>query len=239
MQLTAAHFFAGGVNGAGIACDREGIDTIYNCEINRFCIDLLRQNWPKAKIESDVKKANPPWANIFTITSECQDISIANNKAAGVFGGRSVLIFSGLEVVRRARPDFVCIENSASLTQRGLEYVLCRLAEIGYNAEWQALSLRTFGVQQNRARIYILAYSNEIFGERASQKPILSKPHLQEQFARISLGWRERRDIPSPRTIGNHDGIANWVDRVEAIGNMAHPRPFQWMLKCIKDVYGV
>lgn len=63
-------------------------------------------------------------------------------------------------IVGEVRPDYIIIENSPNLAFRGFEQVLCDLSEIGYDAEWQCLSVTTLGFRHPRERIYVIAYPN-------------------------------------------------------------------------------
>ena len=51
-----------------------------------------------------------------------------------------------------------------NLTRLGLETVLCDLASIGYDAEWQIISAADVGAPHLRRRIWIVAYPSGIGG---------------------------------------------------------------------------
>ena len=230
-------FYSGGYDGMAIGAQKSGIETVFNCEINQWCRNNLKLYFPNTKQYTDATKDIPKEkANIISITSECQDISIANANAPGIFGSRSVQLFATLDICGQIKPDYIVIENSAYITQRGFEFVLCKLAEIGYNAEWQVLSLRTFGVQQNRERLYCIAYSEKIRLERGSEKKVFQKSLLfQKQFTRIFPGWRERSDIPEPRCLRKtNEYTGNYKETIKAIGNMVHPFAAHYLFECIK-----
>jgi DNA (cytosine-5)-methyltransferase 1 len=195
---------------------------------------LLKQDYPKAKQYTDATKDIPEHRpTIISITSECQDISIGNPSAAGVFGHRSILIFDCLNICGQLKPDYIVIENSAAITKRGLEYVLCKLSEIGYDAAWHCLPLTAFKVQLRRERLYLIARANKIGLQRNPIQEVFSESIIQEQFKGVSPGWRDRRAIPSPRTIRTTHGFANYANRIKVIGNMVHPRAAQYLFACI------
>lgn len=234
--MTHGSLCSGGIDGMAEGARREGIDTIWNCEIDPFSRKLLKQEYPNAKQYHDVI-TDPPQErpNIISITSECQDISVGNAEGFGVFGPRSRVLFNCFDVCERLGPDFIVLENSSAITKRGFEFVLCVLAEIGYHAEWQVLPLTAFKVQQRRERLYLVAYRHEIGLQRRGEETVLRESILQKQFDRISPGWRGRSGISEPRTIRRTHGFANYKDRIKVIGNMVHPRAAQYLFRCIKE----
>lgn len=162
-------------------------------------------------------------------------ISAFPDLGGGVLGKRSRLFFDGMQIVRRARPNYILFENSPEILKAGFEYVLLQLSESGYNAEWQILSGTDFGIQQSRKRLYLIAYSNSFFIQRPTEEKIFSKRILQEQFVRISPGWRTRRDIPEPKNFRSTNDIPNLVDRIKSTGNAIMPVIAKYMFECIKE----
>lgn len=103
-----------------------------------------------------------PWrgkVDIVTGGFPCQDISSAG-KGAGITGKRSGLWVEMARVIGEVRPSLALIENSPLLVSRGLDQVLCDLAEMGYNARWGVVGADDVGAPHRRKRIWILAYSN-------------------------------------------------------------------------------
>jgi DNA (cytosine-5)-methyltransferase 1 len=237
--ITHGSLCSGGVDGMAEGARREGIETIWNCEIDPFARKLLKQEYPNAKQYTDVTKDVPEERpDIISITSECQDISLANGSAVGVMGTRSIILFDCIRICNVLKPDFIVLENSAAILTRGWEYVLRELSEIGYNAEWQCIPLTAFNVQQRRQRLYCIAYSEKIRLERIGEETVFKQSLLlSQQFARVSPGWRDRSCIPEPRTIRAANGFANYKDRIKVLGNMVHPRAAQYLFKCIKLFY--
>lgn len=95
----------------------------------------------------------------------CQDVSIAG-KQRGLEGARSGLFFSVIELVKSQKeedkPSILFIENVKNLisVNRGWDFanVLISLDEAGYDAEWQVLNSKDFGVPQNRERVFIIGH---------------------------------------------------------------------------------
>jgi len=88
----------------------------------------------------------------------CQDISIAG-KGEGIGGKRSGLFYELMRLVDDVRPQYVFLENVSAITHRGLDAVLARLAESGFDAEWLCLRAGDVGAPHRRERWFCLAHS--------------------------------------------------------------------------------
>lgn len=90
------------------------------------------------------------------------------------------------------------------------------------------------GLQQRRERIYIIAYSNSKYSERQRDRQVFREPYLPGELPRVYPGWKERRDLPEPRTFRSTDGLPDLVDRNKCVGNAVQPLMAQYLFECIK-----
>lgn len=232
-KLTHGSLFSG-IGGFELGAEMAGIDTLWNCEIEKFQGEILKNKFPHAERFTDITKTTGlRYVDIISGGFPCQDISVAG-KREGIKGKRSGLWSEMYRIIWEVRPKYVIIENSPALTISGLEQVLCDLSKIGYNAEWQCLSGTDFGIQQSRERLYCIAYSNEVNGKRSMQESVFRKPYLSGQYTRVYPGWRTRQSIPSPRFTGKSNGVPDRVDRTECIGNAVQPIIAHYLFECIK-----
>lgn len=99
------------------------------------------------------------------IVHNCQDISVAG-KQAGFQGNRSSLFFRVMYLVGQLKeedkPTYLFIENVKNLlsVNRGWDFarLLIEMEQCGYDAEWQVLNSKDFGVPQNRERCFIIGH---------------------------------------------------------------------------------
>ena len=97
------------------------------------------------------------------IVHNCQDISVAG-KQAGFQGNRSSLFFRVMYLIGQLeeedKPTFLFIENVKNLlsVNGGWDFarLLIEMEQQGYDAEWQVLNSKDFGVPQNRERCFII-----------------------------------------------------------------------------------
>jgi len=116
-------------------------------EIDGYARKILERHFPEATRFTNVKRVgehNLASVDILSGGFPCQDISVAGNQA-GIDGERSGLWSEFYRIIGELRPRYVVIENVANLVILGLERVLCDLAEIGYDAEWQIISANDVG----------------------------------------------------------------------------------------------
>ena len=106
-----------------------------------------------------------PNADCWCFGFPCQDISVAG-KQLGFTGNRSSLFFRVMYMVgqleEKKKPTYLFIENVKNLLSVNGGWDFARLhSELdknGYDAEWQVLNSKYFGVPQNRERCFIIGH---------------------------------------------------------------------------------
>ena len=211
-----------------------GWRTVCAVEREPYAASVLaqRQNdglLPPFPIWDDVRTFDGrPWRGVVDVVSggfPCQDISAAG-MGAGLEGERSGLWVEMARVVGEVRPRFVFVENSPMLTTRGLGRVLGDLASMGFDARWGVLGAGDVGAPHERERLWIVAHADEVMGppgargqQQQGQRQVLARDSGQvpslEQGVWLEMAVQHGR---------NDDGLAPWVERIEAIGNGQVPR---------------
>jgi len=212
-----------GVAGGDLAFQHllKGFRCVGYVEYEKYPQDVIRQRIEDglldcAPIFGDIREFNREYAkeykgmvDLITGGFPCQDISCAG-KGKGIEGERSGLWSEMAKVVCQIRPKYVFVENSPMLTIRGLGVVLKDLAEMGFDAKWGCISASQIKATHKRNRIWIVAYSKNIYGLRSKKK----KRNNFQEFRR----FESRSKIES--NLGRiYDGMAFDVDRLKAIGN--------------------
>lgn len=91
----------------------------------------------------------------------CQAFSIAG-KRGGFSDTRGTLFFEIARATEQIKPRILFLENVKGLLNhdegRTFGTILNTLDELGYNAEWQVLNSKDFGVPQNRERVFIIGH---------------------------------------------------------------------------------
>lgn len=150
-------------------------------EISKYAIQIYRKHFPSHKNYGDATKIIPeglPDFDILCAGFPCQSFSIAG-KRMGFEDTRGTLFFDIARVAKVKRPQIIFLENVKGLLNhdngRTFATILATLDELGYNAEWQVLNSKHFGVPQNRERVFIIGHlrgtsSRQIFPLEESNK---------------------------------------------------------------------
>lgn len=176
--------FSGGI--AGLCCraiHHAGIATRFQVtqfvERDSYRQRLLAQNHPGVPIWDDVRTYSPEPGQFFAVVggSPCTDNSGANPKGRGLAGDRSGLWWEQLRIIQECRPAIMLWENPAGcrypkqdheLSPLGM--VLWSLSASGYVPQWQSIKASDVGAPHQRDRVFVIAYSNNLF-ERFSIVP--------------------------------------------------------------------
>lgn len=215
-----------GIGGLDLAAERAGLRTIACVEREPYCQAVLRRRFPSAAIYDDVRTFEPPagYARVISGGFPCQDISYAGY-GAGLEGDRSGLFYELARIVRLVGPEFVVVENVAALLTRGMGEVLGTFADLGFDAEWSAVSACSVGAPHMRWRLFIVAYADRIHGRegfRDSLAQAFGEVSAGHRFESARAGYRERMANPSA-LYRDANGVEFGMDRNRAIGNAVHP----------------
>ena len=182
---------------------------------------------PRFPIWDDVRTFDgKPWRGRVDVVSggfPCQDISSAG-KGAGISGERSGLWGEMARIISEVRPQYVFVENSPMLTNRGLGTVLGDLASMGFDARWCVLGAGHLGAPHLRERCWIVGHAVQ---GGCAPKGVQPEQGLQRGWAETSSGSGLRKIDPSLRygwkaepAMGRVvDGLADGMDRIAALGN--------------------
>lgn len=160
-----------GIGGFRIALQNLGGKCVFSAEWDVSAQKTYTANFgetPFGDITKDeVKNSIPEGFNILCAGFPCQAFSIAG-KRMGFEETRGTLFFDVAEIIRQKRPDAIFLENVKGLLShdkgKTLKTILNTLrADLNYFVpEPQIINAKNFGVPQNRERIYIIGFKNEI-----------------------------------------------------------------------------
>lgn len=168
-SVRVASFFAG-IGGFDLGFERAGHETVFQCEIDRFCNQILMHHWPHVARATDIQEiqhgTDVPQADLWCGGFPCQDVSLARGgPRAGLKGARTGLFYTFARLVGQALPTTVILENVPGLLSshggRDFGIILQTLASFGYAVGWRVLNSQYFGVPQSRSRLFIVGYHRD------------------------------------------------------------------------------
>ena len=184
-----------------------GFTTIDFVELDSYCQQVLRKNFPNVPIHDDINTFDTSTRfgeyDLITAGFPCQDLSSAGKQAGLGAGTRSGLFYRVMQIARQVRPKYILLENVANTIShangQSFQQILYEIAKSGYNAEWGIVSARDVGGCHLRKRIWIIAYANDPRYYRTSKCQANSK-----WTETISEGYKSQ-----PQPTRQADAVAN------------------------------
>jgi len=173
---TSIDLFAG-IGGIRLGFEQafgEKLETVFISEWDTHARKTYRANFSdKFDIHGDITKIaenDIPAFDICLAGFPCQAFSLAGRRKgfSDDYRGmsRGTLFFDVLRICALHKPKVIFCENVKGLTihdkGRTFEIIKGSLKELGYAVHDKVLNSRDFGVPQNRERIYIVAFRNDI-----------------------------------------------------------------------------
>ncbi|MCF7988599.1 MAG: DNA (cytosine-5-)-methyltransferase [Methylovulum sp.] len=156
-----------GIGGFRIALKSLGGYCINFSEVNNDALNTYYTNFDEGieKNLGDITKIKElPAHDILTAGVPCQSWSIAG-KNFGFDDDRGQLWNDTIYLLNQAKPKAFIFENVKGLAdprnQDALQYILKRIKDAGYFANYYVLNSFDYGVPQNRVRIYIVGFRDK------------------------------------------------------------------------------
>ncbi|KAL4945122.1 hypothetical protein BDV06DRAFT_209741 [Aspergillus oleicola] len=168
LKLQRGYTFGDGFCGVGgVSCGAElaGLHIKWAIDKCPKAAATYRMNFPTAdcqesdifsfltngqELKTDITHGSPP----------CQTFSSAKTKASINDDANSACIFSGGDILRKAKPRVHTMEETSGLLERHEEYlcaVIHYVLETGYSVRWAILNCVGYGVPQLRRRLVVIA----------------------------------------------------------------------------------
>ncbi|WP_375166173.1 DNA (cytosine-5-)-methyltransferase [Bacillus toyonensis] len=150
----------------------------------------------------------------------CQAFSIAG-KRLGFAETRGTLFFEIARFAKEIQPQYLFLENVKGLLNHDggntFRTIISTLDELGYDAEWQVLNSKDYGVPQNRERVFIVGHlrgrsGREIFPIETTN----GQTCLPVKIVAHRKGYRRNTQTFSP------DGITEALDTGQGGGRGHH-----------------
>ena len=170
-----------GIGGIRIGFDNafgSEIETVFVSEWDEFAQKTYRDNFNDPfEIAGDITKIDEkdiPGFDICLAGFPCQAFSIAGSGGAGRNGfsvsfkgqNRGNLFLDVVRICEYHKPKVIFCENVKGLVMhdKGNTFKVIRQAfrDIGYQVYWKILNSKDFGVPQNRERIYVVAFRDDL-----------------------------------------------------------------------------
>ena len=136
---------------------------------------------------SKVERLN--YADLWTYSFPCQDLSVAGKQAGIKEGTRSGLLMEverllTTAVIEGNAPKFLLLENVKNLVGKkfkpDFDKWLETLDALGYRNYWQVLNAKNYGVPQNRERVFVMSIRKDIECDYKFPEPVVLTKRLKD-----------------------------------------------------------
>ncbi|MEC4807286.1 MAG: DNA (cytosine-5-)-methyltransferase, partial [Jaaginema sp. PMC 1080.18] len=172
-KFTFIDLFAG-IGGFKMALSSNGGIGLGFSEINKDAINAYCENYD-IKLDAnfgDITKIRElPQHDLLTAGVPCQSWSIAG-KNLGFDDDRGQLWNDTIFLLNQSKPKAFIFENVKGLAdprnKKELSYILNRIKEAGYYANYHVINSHDYGVAQNRIRVYIIGFRDKRYFDQFS-----------------------------------------------------------------------
>ena len=180
MKYKSIDLFAG-IGGIRLGFDLafgNDVETVFSCELDEAAQKTYKGNFSEpAEIFDDITKVevdNVPEFDICLAGFPCQAFSLAGKRMGfdDDYKGlsRGTLFFEVARICEKKKPKVIFCENVKGLIihdkGRTFKVITNTLKKMGYQVHAKVLNSKNYGVPQNRERIYIVAFRNDIESSR-------------------------------------------------------------------------
>lgn len=243
MKFKSIDLFAG-IGGIRLGFDqafKEKIQTVFVSEWDLYAQKTYKANFENIDISGDITLINEkdiPQFDICLAGFPCQSFSLAgqrkgfNDDYKGM--SRGTLFFDVVRICSHHQPKLIFCENVKGLVSHDkgttFKIIIATLEHMGYTVFHKILNSKNFGVPQNRERVYIVAFRNDIdsssfeFPTPKMTSPCLSniiesdvvstKYYLSTQYMETLKRHRQRHESKGNGfgyEIKQLDGVANAI----------------------------
>ena len=160
-----------GVGGFRMGLESLGHECVGFCEIDKFARKSYKAIYDtegEIELHDITEVTNEEWrklrgtVDIICGGFPCQAFSIAGKRKGFLDETRGTLFFEIARAAKEIQPPLLFLENVKGLLShdhgRTFRTILSTLDELGYDAEWQVLNSKDYGVPQNRERVFIVGH---------------------------------------------------------------------------------
>jgi DNA (cytosine-5)-methyltransferase 1 len=187
-----------GIGGFHLAMESLGAECVYANEWDRYAQDVYEDNFG-IRPDGDITKVAEdtiPDHEILCAGFPCQAFSIAG-KQHGFDDARGTLFFDVARIANEKKPEIVFMENVKNFAQHDngntIAVVRATMHLLGYTFDYKVLSGTSYGIPQNRERVYMVCVRGDIAGIDAEAlktdgntgffefpKPVKLEKHLED-----------------------------------------------------------
>ena len=239
-----------GIGGFRMGLESLGHECVGFCEIDKFARKSYKAIYDtegEIELHDITEVTDEEWrkfrgtVDIICGGFPCQAFSIAGKREGFLDETRGTLFFEIARAAKEIKPPLLFLENVKGLLShdqgRTFRTILSTLDELGYDAEWQVLNSKDFGVPQNRERVFIIGHLRgaggrpvfPIRGENGTTNQADSKMMIIDDQGRKNKKLSFKHSVPTLRaqSHGNEPKVAMPVLTPDRVNKRQNGRRFK------------
>lgn len=240
MTLTFGSLFAG-IGGIDLGFERAGMRCVWQVEHHPHAIRVLEKHWPRLPRYDDVKAfywsraayEGFEFPNLICGGPPCQRTS----NAAAIQGKKTgeTLWPEMYRIIATAchQPEWIVVEQPVG-NRKWEAKVTADLERAGYHFARLQLEASGSGAPHRRRRVFFVANPLQERCEKVARFAVASPVEKSSWPAPPRGTWRTSG-------AGNHrmdDGVSDWMDRLERLGDSVVPQTAEFVGRCIVAASG-
>ncbi len=186
MKLVSLYSGCGGLD---LGFEKAGFKIIWANEFDKNIWSTFERNFPTAKLDkNDVRKVSSkdiPSADGIIGGPPCQSWSEAGSKR-GIKDKRGQLFFEYVRIIEDKKPKFFLAENVSGILHKrhsnAFETIIKSFEDIGYRVTFNLLNASDYSVPQDRKRVIIVGYREDLGIKFIPANPIKPKLTLEDSI---------------------------------------------------------
>lgn len=203
-----------GAGGLDLGFKNAGFDTIWANEFDSTIWETFEYNFPKTKLDkrsiTDINADEIPDSEGIIGGPPCQSWSEAG-KGLGIHDKRGRLFYDYIRVLKAKKPKFFLVENVSGILNTkhsdAFNGFINDFKALGYNLSFKLVDANDYNVPENRLRVIIVGYRQDLGKKFIFPNKIKNKPVLSNAIADLATSAMPALD--KNKTNGSNLKIAN------------------------------
>lgn len=217
-----------GIGGICLGLKKAGFDIVWANDFDKYACQTYRANFKDHNlIEEDIANISVtdiPNIDFLAAGFPCQSFS-SIGKQGGFEDKRGLLFFEVVRVLKAKRPYGFLLENVKNLLSinqgKTFKVILNTLNDLGYTVHYKLINSKDFGVPQNRIRLYIVGFLEDITFNFPKEIPLntfiedLIEDNVDEKYYLSELMKNRLLEAyEKDKPVSEHQLMYDWYNRL-------------------------
>ena len=233
MVYTVASFFSG-AGGMDLGFEQAGFKIVWANEFDKKITPTFRHNFPDTFLDersiTEINADEIPDVDGFVGGPPCQSWSLGG-ALRGLDDKRGQVFLTYISLIKVKRPKFFVIENVSGMLskthEKAFKFLMKELEGLKYNFTFKLLNASSYGVPQDRKRVFFIGYSDEINASfvfpEASVKQVTLKDAIWDLKKNAKAALHGNKTNGKSCNVPNHEYYVDGYSSIYMSRNRVRP----------------